>query len=69
MVEIPANDIWGLWQWGLIPGTYGPSVDDGMYVMLTPLPPGQHNIHFTAKLGDGFELDVTYYLTVGSVED
>ena len=42
-------------------GTYGPNGSDGFWLMLTPLPPGTHYIHFAS--GDGF-LDVTYYLTV-----
>jgi hypothetical protein len=40
----------------------GPScdtVDDGYYLMLAPLSPGAHTLHF---VGGGF--DVTYYLTV-----
>jgi hypothetical protein len=52
----------------LAPGTYGPCVDDGIYLMLAPLKPGQHTIHITSAstgsvLGD-FALDVTYHLTM-----
>jgi hypothetical protein len=43
------------------PGTYGPSGSDGYWVMLTPLPPGRHTIHF--RTGDGFQ-DVLYNLRV-----
>lgn len=46
---------------GIPRGTYGPNGSDGFWLMLTPLPPGTHYIHFAS--GDGF-LDVTYYLTV-----
>ena len=35
-------------------------------LMLAPLPPGTHTIHFHSELPDfGFVLDVTYNLTVG----
>jgi hypothetical protein len=66
MVDLPENDVWGLV--GLTdvngdifqPGTYGPSIQDGIYLMLAPLSKGKHTIHFTA----GDFLDVTYHLTV-----
>jgi len=58
-------------------GTYEPglrriSIADGYWVMLDPLPRGQHTIHFTAATADGddddfdpdFSLDVTYQLRV-----
>jgi hypothetical protein len=46
-------------------GTYYPAVDDGQYLMLAPLPPGKHVIHFGAGWGTGnFAFDVTYFLTV-----
>jgi hypothetical protein len=41
-----------------------PCVDDGYYLMLAPLNPGAHTIHFTGTNGD-FGVDVTYHLTVG----
>jgi len=40
-----------------------PAVDDGYYLMLAPLPPGAHTIHFRGRNGD-FVSDVTYHLTV-----
>jgi hypothetical protein len=62
-VTVPENSLLGL-----AAGSYGPSVDDGIYLMLAPLRPGQHTIHFTSAsegsaLGS-FALDVTYHLTV-----
>ena len=51
---------------GLPAGDYAPCVDNGYYLMLDPLDPGQHTIHFTGKNSDAsFQLDVTYHLTVG----
>ena len=63
MITFPDNNVWGLPA-----GVYGPSVDDGIYLMLAPLRPGQHTIHFTAasqgSFAGPFALDVTYHLTV-----
>jgi hypothetical protein len=64
LVTLPENNITGF----LPAGTYGPSVDDGIYLMLAPLTRGSHTIHFTSAstgsvLGD-FALDVTYHLII-----
>ncbi len=47
-------------------GIYSPSVDDGYYVTLGPLKPGEHTIHFQAGVQPTQPLptDVTYTLTV-----
>ncbi|MEI6779609.1 MAG: hypothetical protein WCQ21_01705 [Verrucomicrobiota bacterium] len=50
--------------------TGGPQfgVSDGYWVMLAPLPKGEHTIHISAAATfpwGGFNLDVTYHLTVG----
>jgi hypothetical protein len=46
-------------------GIYSPAVDDGIYVLLKPLPLGHHTLHFHAENPSaGFSLDVTYNLTV-----
>jgi hypothetical protein len=42
------------------PGRRMISIADGYWVMLDPLPPGEHAIHFTSN----GSLDVTYHLTV-----
>lgn len=46
--------------------TGGPQsgVSDGYWVMLAPLSKGEHTIHISAAAGPGFNLDVTYHLTV-----
>lgn len=44
-------------------GTYFPSVDDGYYVMVAPLPVGHHTIH-SHGLGGPFVQDVTYHIYV-----
>jgi hypothetical protein len=58
MVTMPSNNVFGVPA-----GTYGPAVDDGIYLMLPPLGRGEHAIHFTSS-APGFELDVTYHITV-----
>ncbi len=62
---------------GAIPGIYTPyyegfretAFSDGWWIMLTPLTPGPHTIHFSGHLnvpdwGVDFTTDVTYHLTV-----
>jgi hypothetical protein len=61
------------WLFGTNGGT-STSVSDGYFVMLDPLPPGTHTIHFSGNFhfatneGDPFDydadLDMTYHLTV-----
>lgn len=59
MIALPEGNIFG------IPAdTYGPMVTDGYYLMVTPLTPGKHTLHFKASMGDSFHVDVTYHLTV-----
>jgi hypothetical protein len=45
------------------PGTIPAMVADGYYVLLEPLPAGEHTIHFAGTLGE-FSLEVTYHITV-----
>jgi hypothetical protein len=47
------------------PGEYLVNLDDGVYLMLEPLRPGRHTIHFHGEFPlFNFGFDVTYYLTV-----
>jgi hypothetical protein len=55
---------WGYPDLTCAPGIYSPSVDEGYYVLLNPLKPGNHVLHIH---GDGW-LDVTYNLTVVPVK-
>ena len=61
-----------LFVWGPLPadnllgfaaGTVSPAVSDGYFLLLYPLSPGKHTIHFTGGV-PGFTLDITYHLTV-----
>ena len=48
-----------------INGESQPAVADGYWIMLKPLSPGSHSLHFTGGMPDfGFFVDVTYTLTV-----
>ena len=45
-------------------GIYSPAVDDGYFVLLKPLTPGSHTLHFQASNGGSVVQDVTYNLLV-----
>ncbi len=65
MVELPTDDLFGYVNMGASPGTNGPCVDDGYYVMLEPLKPGTHSIHFGGSVtSTSFSVDVIYHLTI-----
>jgi hypothetical protein len=53
---------------GLPAGTSTPNLADGYWILLKPLSPGKHTIHFEAVAnagsGGSFAVDVTYNLTV-----
>jgi hypothetical protein len=57
-LQLPEDNILGA-----PPGTYEPCVDAGYYLAVRPLPPGEHTIHLTGSR-PGFDLDVTYNITV-----
>jgi hypothetical protein len=47
-----------------ITGSKQPAITDGYWLMLSPLSPGAHTIHFFASIGGVTLQDVTYKLTV-----
>lgn len=57
-ITLPEDNVFGAPA-----GTYAPAVAGGIYLMLAPLPPGEHVIHVQGS-GPGFTVDVTYHLTV-----
>ncbi|MCC7539187.1 MAG: hypothetical protein IT379_23395 [Deltaproteobacteria bacterium] len=65
--QVPADDsLYDSWE-SDFEGNCSPSYTAGYWVMLDPLPPGEHTIHFAGTSGEGeaqFSLDVTYNLTV-----
>jgi hypothetical protein len=58
MVTMPEDNVFEIPA-----GTYGPSIADGYYLLLEPLSPGRHTIHFVTRYGDATQ-DVTYHITV-----
>ena len=66
-VILPEDNIFGVTEEQVPELTLFPSVDEGFYLFLNPLPPGSHTIHFQVKpLGCGVEeiADITYHLNV-----
>lgn len=63
---LPDNNVLDYFGTDAPQGTISASVANGFYLMLTPLRPGQHTIHFGGTFGDpiNFTLDITYHLTV-----
>jgi hypothetical protein len=47
-----------------VPGNTDSMVADGYWMLLQPLPPGQHTVKLGGTMADGFTVDVTYLLTV-----
>jgi len=50
--------------WLSLPANSDSIVSDGYWLLLSPLAPGQHEIKFHASTTGGFQLDVTYTLTI-----
>ncbi len=66
-LTVPEDNVFDLW----IPdvdtpaGTYYPSVADGYYLMLAPLPVGPHTIHWHGEIPEiGYYPDLTYNITI-----
>jgi hypothetical protein len=58
-LKLPEGNIFG------IPATDFPiCADKGYYLVVTPLPPGEHTIHFTGSTASGFVVDVTYNIAI-----
>jgi hypothetical protein len=64
--DLPSGNIWEFFGCSTPAGHYEPMAPDGYYLMLKPLPPGPHVLHFSGTVGPpiGFTLDITYDLTV-----
>ncbi len=73
---LPPDNMFQLWGFeDAKPGTKSLSVADGYYILLRPLVPGIHTIHFygegdyTSVGGPLFILDISYTITVESDDD
>ncbi len=66
-VQLPVDNIFGYTPEQVPDLLFSPSVDEGYYLFLQPLPPGTHQIHWkaswTCPFGP-FSIDATYSLTV-----
>jgi hypothetical protein len=49
---------------GLTAGPRSPAVADGYWIMLAPLPPGDHRVRILAERQDESTLDVTWTLEI-----
>lgn len=62
--NIPEDNIFSLFGFNFGAQTVSGAVAEGYYIMLAPLSKGSHTVHYFASFDFGFELDVTYHLTV-----
>jgi hypothetical protein len=62
---LPENNVFEFLGLDAPAGTTSPSVDAGVYLLLAPLSPGKHVLHFGATFNvDGFYFDTTFNITV-----
>ena len=62
--SIPDNNLYQALGYPFGAQTIKDAVGDGVYVMLRPMSPGLHVLHFAAAFNFNFAFDVTYYITV-----
>lgn len=61
----PTDNVQQFWGFTDLSGRVRGAVSDGVYLMLEPLPVGEHTIHFTGSIPSAnFTLDITYHITV-----
>ncbi len=64
-IDVPENNIFQVDGLDIPAGTYYPSVCDGYYIMLNPLPAGEHIIHLSGEIpGIEFWQDIIINLNV-----
>jgi len=62
---IPEDNVFEYSGFDAPPGTYYPAFSDGYYLMLAPLSPGEHLLHWSAEIPlIDFWQDITFHLTV-----
>ena len=62
-VKLPTDNIYGVDESAVPQLLLSPSVDQGYYLFLQPLPPGRHTIKWKAKIGSS-EQNITYNIEV-----
>src|SRR5262249_42557522 len=63
--SIPDDNIYQISDFTYPAQTVFPTVADGVYLMLAPLSPGVHVLHWTGA-APGFTQDITYQVTVST---
>jgi hypothetical protein len=61
---VPADNIFQVWGLDVPQGTIVPAIADGAFLMLAPLPVGEHKVRFSAEFVGGFSFLITYIITV-----
>jgi hypothetical protein len=65
--RVPKDDCCGFAALGVKPGVYYPGIVDGFFVMIPPLPAGEHTIHYREHTPlAGPPIEATYILTVAA---
>jgi hypothetical protein len=64
-IILPEDNLFGATESDIPELTLSPSVDEGFYLFLTPLTPGEHTIQWqVSSEACGISQDITYHLTV-----
>jgi hypothetical protein len=64
---LPPGNVFGADQSQIPELVLSPSAEQGYYIFLNPLPPGNHTIHWVASgCTQGGSQDITYNLTVAN---
>lgn len=64
-VQLPEDNVFGVDESEVPELLLSPSVDEGYYLFLHPLPPGKHTLRwFASSESFGFSQDITYQVTV-----
>jgi hypothetical protein len=65
-VHLPSDNLFGATAEDIPQLLLSPSADEGYYLFVQPLPPGDHTLRWRASsTACGFAQDITYHLTVG----
>jgi hypothetical protein len=66
-VQLPPNNVGGYDETTVPELVFSPTAEQGYYLFVYPLAPGEHTIHWTASgCTEGQTQDITYHLNVGS---
>ncbi len=63
-ITVPEDNLFTIWGFDVPAGTSYPNLGGAYCLMLNPLPPGDHTVHFTCSSTTGFWEDNTYRIHV-----